>query len=369
MQNQILRIVFTGGGSGGPTTPLLAVFEELQLRLGEKQIAAVFWGTTSGPERAMVSQVGLSFQRFPSGKLRRYWSWKNLIDPFFILLGFVAGMVKLIRFRPHIVVSAGSFVSVPVAYAAWFLRIPHVILQMDVHPGLANRLMAPVSSVLAYIFEQTASHFPTITKKKIGPVVRAEIKNASRLRANTQFGLKSEKPVLLVTGGGQGAAGLNQAVETVLEFWLKCFQIVHLTGKNHPPLQCAHSDYHAYSMVNEGMGHLLARSDLVVTRVGLGTLGELACLSKDVVIVPLPDSHQELNGAVIANAGAGVLLTQEQFIEKGREWWQDFFTTYQPGVLGNRLHQLLPPGGTEMFADLILQFSEYAPSKQMTDTL
>ena len=363
MQNKILRIVFTGGGSGGPTTPLLAVYEELVVKLGKNQIAAEFWGTSNGTEKAMVVRVGIPYEGIPSGKLRRYWSWQNLIDPIFIILGFIVGLLKLMRFRPHIVVSAGSFVSVPIAYAAWLLRIPHVILQMDVQPGLANRLMAPVSSVLAYIFEQTASHFPSITRKKIGPVVRAEIKNAIPTQADAQFGLNAEKPLLLITGGGQGATGLNRAVETVMEYWLETFQIVHLTGKSHPPLSSSHADYHAYSMVNEGMGHLLARSDLVVTRAGLGTLGELALLSKDAVIVPHPDSHQELNGAVIADAGAGAILGQQQFLEKGLRWWQDFFADYQPGVLGNRLHQLLPPGGTEMFADLILHYSSYTSSK------
>ena len=363
MQNQILRIVFTGGGSGGPTSPLLAIYEELVFKLGKNQIIAVFWGTTKGPEKAMVARAGLPFERIPSGKLRRYWSWHNLLDPIFIISGFFVGLVKLICFRPHVVVSAGSFVSVPVAYAAWLLRIPHVIFQMDVQPGLANRLMAPVSDVLAYLFEQTAFHFPAIPQKKIGPVVRAEIKNACPRQANAQFGLNAEKPVLLVTGGGQGAAGLNSAMESVLDLWLKRFQIVHLTGNNHPPLPCSHPDYHAFSMIHEGMGHLLARSNLVVTRAGLGTLGELALLSKDAVIVPLPDSHQELNGAVISDAGAGALLSQQWFSEEGLQWWQEFFANYQPGVWGNRLHQLLPPGGSEEIVELILKYSSYASSR------
>ena len=105
------------------------------------------------------------------------------------------------------------------------------------------------------------------------------------------------------------------------------------------------------------MGNLLARSDLVVTRAGLGILGELAYLAKDAVIVPLPGSHQELNSAVIAEAQAGVLLSQQQFLEEGSLWWKNFLDDYQPGLLGQKLNKLLPPGGTEAFTDLILKYT------------
>lgn len=361
MQNQSLRIVFTGGGSGGPTTPLLAVYDELIHKIGKNQVKAVFWGTLNGPEKKMVQTTDLPFESIPAGKWRRYWSWKNLIDPFFIFLGFVIGIVKLLRFRPQVVVSAGSFVSVPIAYAAWLLRIPHVILQMDIRPGLANRLMAPVSNGLAYLFEQSASHFPSIERQKIGPVVRSEIREASADKANTQFNLKPDRPVLLVTGGGQGAFGLNKAVASVLELWLEHFQVVHLTGSEQTDVRHTHPDYHPYSFINEGMGHLLARSSLIVTRAGLGILGELAYLAKDAILVPIPGSHQELNSAVLVKAGAAISLSQKQFLEKGEIWWEDFLNEYQPGLIGQKLHALLPPGGTEMFTEMILQYSSRSP--------
>lgn len=358
MGNQSLRIVFTGGGSGGPTTPLLAAYGELKQQLGRDQVQAVFWGTPTGPERGMAQKANLPFESIPAGKLRRYWSWKNWIDPLFILGGFLVSLKKLRQFKPHVVVSAGSFVSVPVAYAAWLLKIPHVILQMDVRPGLANRLMSPVSQALAYLFEESAPHFPAIERQKISPVVRSQIREASAEKANEKFNLKSDKPVLLVTGGGQGASGLNEAVESVLGFWLERFQVVHLTGK---PVseEVAHADYHPHEFIDEDMGHLLARSDLVVTRAGLGILGELAYLAKDAVIVPLPNSHQEVNASILANAKAGTLLSQQEFLEKGETWWRDFLKTYQPGLTGKKLHELLPPGGTEQFTAMILQNSRF----------
>ncbi|MBF0286334.1 MAG: glycosyltransferase [SAR324 cluster bacterium] len=357
MQNASLRIMFTGGGSGGPTTPLLAVYNELIKRFGKERLNALFLGTIDGPEKEMVQGVGLPFHSIPSGKLRRYWSWKNLIDPFYVLFGFIIGLIQLIQFRPNVVVSAGSFVSVPVAYAAWVLKIPHIILQMDVRPGLANQIMAPVSQNSAYLFDQTKFRFPPKEQQKIGPVVRSEICEASGNKANDQFNLKPDKPMLLITGGGQGALGLNQAIEPVLEFLLEHFQVVHLTGTTHTAANCSHPDYHHHAFINEGMGNLLARSDLVITRAGLGILGELAYLAKDVIMVPLPGSHQENNCHAIVAAAAGVYLPQQQLLNEGVSWWKNFLNSHQPGTLGSNLRQFLPPGGTEAFVNIILKYT------------
>lgn len=356
MPQKGFRVVYTGGGSGGPTIPLLAVHDHLMQQLGKDELQAEFWGSAQGPEKDLVDQAKIPFSAIPSGKLRRYWSLKNFVDPIFIALGFIVGLIKLLSFKPDVVVSAGSFVSVPVAYAAKLLKIPHIIFQMDVHPGLANRLMAPASDALAYLFEDTVKHFPKIAKHQIGPVVRREIEQASAESANRRFDLNADKPVLLVTGGGQGAVGLNQAITTVLDYWLEHFQVVHLTGPQHEKADCDHPDYHAMAFITEGMGDLLARSDLVVTRAGLGIMGELACLGKDTVFVPMPRSHQELNCAAVVNKNGAYALPQDEFLNKGLAWWQNFMSDYTPHQKGKVLQQLLPPGGTEAFGNLILQY-------------
>ncbi|MBT4015961.1 MAG: UDP-N-acetylglucosamine--N-acetylmuramyl-(pentapeptide) pyrophosphoryl-undecaprenol N-acetylglucosamine transferase, partial [Deltaproteobacteria bacterium] len=146
MSDKTVRVLFTGGGSGGPTIPLLALAQEI--RKLKKNSEFLFLGSKLGPERKMVEQAEIPFSIIPSGKFRRYWNWRNFIDPLYILGGGITGLIYLLRFRPQVIVSAGSFVSVPVAYAAWLLRIPHVIMQMDLRSGLANRMMAPVSNAL-----------------------------------------------------------------------------------------------------------------------------------------------------------------------------------------------------------------------------
>ncbi|MBC8257791.1 MAG: glycosyltransferase [SAR324 cluster bacterium] len=360
---QAVRVVFTGGGSGGPTIPLLALAEEIKLH--KKKSKFLFLGSKDGPERKMVEQAMIPFAAIPSGKLRRYWSWSNLIDPFIIIAGFFAGLLHLKRFRPHIIVSAGSFVSVPVAFAAKLSGIPHVIFQMDVRPGLANRLMAPVSSALVYYFESTAAKFPSISvKQKIGPVVRKDIYNAEAVRAEKKIGLHPELPLILITGGGQGAAGLNNAVLPLLKDWLTEFQIVHLTGfgweKNiEAELSCySHPNYHQFKTVTEGMGDLLAKSEIVLTRAGMGILAELAVLQKDAILVPLPGTHQEENARLIQKKNAAEVVQQDILAAKGLEWWKIYWKQRIPGEIGKKLREFLQGNGTKDFAQLIFAITD-----------
>ena len=363
MSDKPVRVLFTGGGSGGPTLPLLALAQEVLKQ--KKEAKFLFLGSKNGPERKMVEQAKIPFAAIPSGKLRRYWSWLNFIDPLFILGGGITGLMHLLHFRPHVVVSAGSFVSVPVAYAAWFLRIPHIILQMDLRPGLANRLMAPVSNALVFYFESTANQFPTISKKrKIGPVVRQEIYSAKAERANERFGLHPERPLILITGGGQGALGLNKAVFPLLKHLLIDFQVVHLTGtggKNYlkPESSCfSHQDYHPIETVQQGMGDLLAKSDIVLTRAGMGILGELAIMKKDTILIPLPGTHQEDNARFIQENDAAEFVSQDVLAEQGLEWWKKYWKLRVPGKMGKRLHEILQDGGTNDFAKLLFEITD-----------
>ena len=363
MSNNSVRVLLTGGGSGGPTLPLLALAEGIIQQ--RKDSTFLFLGSKRGPERKMVEQAGIAFEYIPSGKLRRYLSWRNFVDPIFIVGGAIKGFIKLLSFRPHVIVSAGSFVSVPVAYMSWFLGIPHVILQMDVRPGLANRLMAPVSHALITYFEKTAAHFPNIfLKKNIGTVVRQEIINANADRANDQFGLDPEIPLILITGGGQGASGLNNAIIPLLKHWLINFQVVHLTGtewekkKESENYDFSHQHYHRMETVHHGMGDLLAKSEIVFTRAGMGIIGELAVLKKDSVLIPLPGTHQEENAMLLQHNNAAVFLSQRHLEAEGINWWGKFMQDRIPGEMGTILNQILPDGGTKKFANLILEIAE-----------
>lgn len=347
-----LRLLLTGGGSGGPTAPLIALTQYLRLTLPEPP-EVLFLGSESGPERQMVEKAGIAFESIPSGKLRRYWSWENLRDPLRILQGAGISALWLRRFRPEVIVSAGSFVSVPVAWVARPLGVPQVLLQMDVRPGLANRLMAPVATALAHYPEPLQGFSRPALKKRVGPVIRPEILNSNAEAGRSRFQLP-DRPVLLITGGGQGALGLNEAVRPWISAWTQTHEVVHLTGAGKPPVSEA-SGYHAFEFVHEGMGDLLACADVVLTRAGMGMLGELAALGKDAVLVPLPGSHQGDNARWIAEKQAGVLLEQAELQAHGGPWWSSFCQEREPGQLGRRLMEVLPPGGAESLAELVLE--------------
>ena len=358
MDQQKLRLMFTGGGSGGPTTPLLGLAETLKDH-EEYSMEFLFLGTSRGPERRMVEEFGMPYQAIPAGKLRRYWDWKNLSDPFLVLVGFFYGVFYLLKFRPQIVISAGSFASVPVAWASMILRVPHLILQMDVRPGLANRLMKPCCNAAAFYFESTLNTFSGIQKREVvGPVVRSNILNSDPKRAEAEWGLDPEKPLLTVTGGGQGAGQLNRLVELWLPVWLQNWQVVHLTGKGHTGENKVHPDYHPLEFVEHGMGDLLARSDLVITRAGMGILGELSVLAKDALVIPMAGTHQEINMDALVKKDSVFQANPDLFKEPIDEKWKQFFNNFKPGPMGEKLHQVWSGPGNQALSTMVLSCIE-----------
>lgn len=319
-QWQKCKILLTGGGTGGSVVPLLAIADELRLG-GSKSLARLlepefFWlGTKSWIERKMVENAGIEFKPIFSGKLRRYFSWRNLIDPIFILIGFFQSLLIIIKEKPNLVISAGSFASVPVVWAAWLSRVPILVHQQDARPGLANKLMAPFADVISATFEKSLKDYG---KKAvwIGNFVREELINykISRREAFQKIGLRMDKPVVLVLGGGTGATAINELIWNGLDQLTKFCQIVHITGKNKiPDSQFQIPNYHYFEFVHtDGMAKAYTVADIVVSRCGMGVLTELSYLGKPAILIPLPDSHQEDNAAIFAEKKAAVVLNQKE---------------------------------------------------------
>lgn len=350
-------MLLSGGGSGGPTIPLIALAEHLQKRL-KPSPEILFLGSRLGPERAMVEGAGIEFEAINSGKLRRYWDRRNITDVFRILHGAWEGAGWLRSFRPDVMVSAGSFVSVPVSWATRLAGIPQVLLQMDVRPGLANRLMAPNAEALAH-YPETPKGFNCIKKHiRIGPVVKEEMRQASAEAGFKRFDLDPTLPLLLITGGGQGAKGLNDACKPWIELWTETHQVLHLIGSGHPPIS-SNPRYYAFEFVREGMADLLAAADMVISRSGMGIVGELSVLGKDVLLVPLPESHQQENARWISEGGGALELSQQKLASEGGAWWKCWLKTRKSGILGERLYDFFPPAGTEAFASLVLRCAHW----------
>jgi UDP-N-acetylglucosamine--N-acetylmuramyl-(pentapeptide) pyrophosphoryl-undecaprenol N-acetylglucosamine transferase len=339
MQNSIkkIKILMTGGGTGGPVTPLLAVIDTL--RKSSNKYEFLWIGTSYGPERDMVEQKRIVYYQIASGKWRRYFSIKNIFDIFNIIIGFFQSIIILFSQKPDLVMSAGGFVSVPTVWAAWLLQTPVFIHQQDLVPGLANKIMAPFASVISVTFEKSLSDYG---QKAVwtGNPVREEFKDmlgdANKNKAYELFGLNPNLPVILVVGGGTGSLALNMLVTQSLPYLAKHVQLIHVTGAKKSsisPLKWVDSEnsasYKKFEYLDaQKMSFAVQVADVVVSRCGMGFLTELSYLSKASILIPLPDSQQVINGDFFRENEAAIVLDQnsldsDEFIRQIRNVLHD----------------------------------------------
>lgn len=306
-----MKVLLSGGGTLGSVTPLLAVAESL---LAKGDAVELLWvGTKDGAERETVERYGIPFRAVTSGRLRRFFTLSNLMTPLLVLKGLLDALVIVRKWRPDVVVSAGGFVAVPVVWAAWCMRVPVHIHQMDWRPGLANRLAAPFARSVSVVFDKSAGDFAPKKVRVTGNPVRREILAGDPSAARERFGLESGIPTVLALGGGTGAMSLNRLVAEAAPDICRRAQIIHLTGKDKSvDLPAAVGRYRQVDFLGDDMGHAFAAADLVITRAGMGTLTELAALGKPAVVVPIPGSHQVENARFFADRGAALYFKEER---------------------------------------------------------
>ena len=279
-----MKIVMTGGGSAGHVTPNLALIPFLK----EKGWDIAYIGGAEGMERALIEAVeGVKYHGISTGKLRRYFDVKNLTDPFRVIKGLAQARAILRRERPNVVFSKGGFVSVPVVYAAAICGIPVVSHESDMTPGLANKLNAPFTKVICTTFPETARQL----KRGVhtGTPLRAELYKGDKQRGLTMFSLDGHKPVLMMTGGSQGAVAVNTALRGALTKLLTSFDVLHLCGKgNLDPSLEGKEGYRQVEYLSEGMTDAFAAADIVLSRAGSNSICELLALRKPNLLVPYP---------------------------------------------------------------------------------
>ncbi len=324
-KQNIKTIMFSGGGSGGPVVPLLAVAEELfreSVEIGNVKLNLVFVGTKRGPEKEMVSSYNqetgpMEFVPLISGKWRRYLSIHNLLDIFKIVAAFIQSFSILSRYQPQIIISAGAFVSVPLVWAAAIKKIPILIHQQDLRPGLANRLMAPFARTITVVFDKSLIDYGPRAVLAGNPIRRSLETADEQLikKLKNDFKLDNSIPLVLFFGGGLGATGINRLVFKASSELARHYQLIHLTGKGKLPdnpelLKMQH--YHILEMMdNRTLSTLISIADLVVTRAGLSTLTELSYWRKPAILIPMPQSHQQDNSAYFANLKAAINIDQD----------------------------------------------------------
>ena len=303
------KICLVGGGSAGHVFPALAISS----RLLENGWEIEFIGSRSGLERGLLADSPLIVREIFSGKLRRYWSFRNFSDVFLVIIGFLQSLFLLWRFRPGVVFSKGGFVSVPVVYAAALLRIPTIAHESDYSPGLANRLAAPFLKAFCITFSDTRLACFRNRLVHTGNPVRTEFLSADPERGKAFIG-KGEREILLILGGSQGAETINKIVRESLAELSRHFQVVHICGPG-KRVESSHQNYIQFEFVGKEMADVLAAADLVVSRAGSNSLFESIAMKKPNILIPLGLSSsrgdQILNARYASENGWSSVITEE----------------------------------------------------------
>jgi UDP-N-acetylglucosamine--N-acetylmuramyl-(pentapeptide) pyrophosphoryl-undecaprenol N-acetylglucosamine transferase len=319
-----MRILISGGGTGGHIYPALAVANELREGYGAELL---YLGDANGLETTIVPAAGIPFAAINAGKLRRYLSVRTFTDLGRIPLGMAQAYQRVKEFRPDAAFTSGGYVSVPAGMAARLHGAPLVMHQQDVPPNLANRLLTPVATRITVSFAASLSYFPDGKTIFAGNPVRTEVLQAARLdaaQARRRFKLDPRLPVVLVTGGSQGARRLNQVVVAALPQLLPRCQVLHVSGELTYEATRAQADqalaatptlrprYVLVPYLKTAMPEALAACDIAICRAGAATLAELSIIGRPSVLVPLPPgftgSPQAANAAMFQRAGAAEII-------------------------------------------------------------
>ena len=324
-----VRIVISGGGTGGHISPALAVASEL---LSRGPIELHWIGSHSGFEREAALEHDIPFYAVRTGKLRRYLSLETAVDTFRVPAGVVETRRLLKRIRPDVIFSTGGFVSTPAVVAGRMLGIPSLTHEQTASLGLATRINARFCDVIALSYPGTDT-LKTRRNARIlvtGNPVRPTIRNGSRESLRRLYDMPDDMPVIYVTGGAQGAQALNAVVESALPQLIEDTIVIHQCGPqsgngDYSRLvalrerldQASQSRYFPVERVGSELAHVYAAASLVVGRAGAGTVAELATLGIPAVLVPLPGAEEQLrNARVLADAGGAVIIPQQELTSR-----------------------------------------------------
>ena len=306
------HIVFTGGGTAGHVTPNIALFPAVK----EADYEISYIGSYEGIEKELITGQGVTYYGIDSGKFRRYFSWKNFTDPFHVVKGYFQAKKLLKKLKPNIVFSKGGFVSVPVVMAAKKCKIPCIIHESDITPGLANKLAIPSATKVCANFPETLNYLPKEKAVLTGSPIRKELFKGNKIKGLDFCGFTANKPVLLVIGGSTGAASVNNAIRDLLPTLLQKFQVIHLCGKGKTDEGYnGREGYVQFEYINKELKDLFAAADVIVSRAGANAICELLALKKPNILIPLSAAasrgDQILNAESFERQGFSYVLKEE----------------------------------------------------------
>ncbi len=318
-----MRIVLTGGGTGGHLFPLIAVTKKIKEKLGP-EAQFLYIGSGAPMERQVMQAEGIPAKFVFSGKMRRYFSFQNFIDIFKVPIGFLQSLWILLWYMPEVIFSKGGYVAVPVVLAARIYRIPVMIHESDSIPGTANKFLAKYATRIAVAYPEAQAYFPSEKTALLGNPVREGALGGNPLMFIKQLGFTESKKTLLVIGGSQGSEIINKAVVAILPQLLKDVQVIHQTGdRNYETvidlageqgIKAGREGYAPARFFNDKqLRDSLELCDLVISRAGANSIAEIAAHTKPAILVPLGNSandHQRMNAYSLAKVGGALVLEE-----------------------------------------------------------
>ena len=308
------KIILTGGGTAGHVTPNIALIPELKKRGYEIH----YIGSKTGIEKQLIEEdKSVKYYGISSGKLRRYFDVKNFTDPFRVLKGFQEAKAIIKDIKPDVVFSKGGFVTVPVVIAADKCKVPCIIHESDMTPGLANKICIPHAVKVCTNFPAAANGIGHDKAIVTGTPIRKEMFSGNKIAGLDFLGFTANKPVLMVVGGSLGAAAINVLIRDALPDLLTKYQVVHLCGKGKVDESLKDVEgYRQFEYIKKEMADLMAAADLIVSRAGANAICEILALNKPNLLIPLPAASsrgdQELNAESFERQGFSRVTKEEE---------------------------------------------------------
>lgn len=322
-----MRILFTGGGTGGHVFPILAVIREIKRIAEDEQILGLefyYMGPNGFAEKELKDE-GVVIIPIMAGKWRRYFSPENFLDLFKIPIGILQALWNTFLILPDVVFSKGGYGAFPVMIASALFRIPIIIHESDAVPGKVNLFSAKFAWRVGISFKHAADYFPQEKTALVGVPIRKRILGGKTEEAKEELDIISQQPVVGIIGGSQGSQKINEAVLGILKELTDNYEIVHQTGeKNFEDvkgeagviLEFGHKErYHPYGFLNENMlRNFYQASDIIVSRAGASDIFEIAAWGKPAILIPLRNAaqdHQRKNAYEYAAAGGAIVVEEE----------------------------------------------------------
>ncbi|PIR67021.1 MAG: hypothetical protein COU51_00775 [Parcubacteria group bacterium CG10_big_fil_rev_8_21_14_0_10_36_14] len=345
INNMNKKIFLSGGGTLGSVMPLLAIWEKL------KDDYNCYWiGSCNGLEKEFVKKRGIAYLGIPSGKIRKYLSIKNLLTPFLVFLGLKSSLWHCVIIRPQLIIVSGSFVSVPLVWAGWILRIPIIVHQEDINIGLAGKLTIPFASFITTAFEITTKKINRKNTLWIGNPVRNIFYTVDRAEAEKKWKTKN-LPLILVLGGGLGSLRLNDIMVSFARKQEGICTVINITGKGKADKD-NFLNYKQIEQMDNDIAEVIAAADIVVSRAGLSSLSEFVILGKVSILVPLKGVGQNENARFFEERKAALLSNEDNLETTIIELLKDLERQIE---LEKNIKTIFPPNSQESFLKVIKQ--------------